>query len=82
VSDVVIGDIIRKDRDDFVRISVKEYKRFPYVDIRSHFKDAKGEAVPTQKGITINPINIGRLIDLLVMARAELNKNNHSGSPY
>ncbi len=82
MSDKVIGDIIRKDRDDFVRISVKEYKGFPYVDIRSHFKDLKGEAMPTQKGVTINPINIGRLIDLLTLARAELNKNNHSNSPF
>lgn len=82
MSDKIIGDIIRKDRDDFVRISVKEYNGFPYVDIRLFFLDTKDKAMPTQKGITVNPINIGRLIDLLVLARAELNKNNHSDSPY
>lgn len=77
----IIGDI-RKNDKEFIRISIRKYNKYLYVDIRLYFTNEKGEEQFTKKGVTVSPVNLGRFVDLINSARRELNKNNTSGSPY
>lgn len=68
---VTIGEIPKKEREKIV-ISVKEYKGFDYLDIRTYFLNDKDEWCFTKKGITLPPGKVDALIGLL-------NKAKHNG---
>ena len=46
---------IEKNPDEEIRISLREYKGHPFVDIRVYWKPPAGEPGPTRKGVTFNP---------------------------
>lgn len=50
--------VIPKSETEQIQISAKEYKGFPYVDIRVFFKAETGEYLPTKKGVTISPKHV------------------------
>ncbi len=53
-SDQLIATI-EKNPDEEIRISLREYKGHPFVDIRVYWKPPDGEPGPTKKGVTFNP---------------------------
>jgi hypothetical protein len=53
-SDQLIATI-EKNPDEEIRISLREYKGHPFVDIRTYWRPADGEPGPTKKGVTFNP---------------------------
>ncbi len=53
-SDQLIATI-EKNPDEEIRISLREYKGHPFVDIRVYWKPPEGEPGPTKKGVTFNP---------------------------
>jgi len=53
-SDQLIATI-EKNPDEEIRISLREYKGHPFVDIRIYWKPPAGEPGPTKKGVTFNP---------------------------
>lgn len=46
---------IEKNADEEIRVSLREYKGHPYIDIRLYWKPPEGEPGPTKKGVTLNP---------------------------
>lgn len=46
---------IEKNADEQIRVSLREYKGHPYIDIRVYWKPPEGEPGPTKKGVTLNP---------------------------
>jgi len=59
-----VHDIEKRD-NEIIRISIKEYKGYEYVDIRQHYKNDDGEFLPTKKGVTFNPELIDEVIEAL-----------------
>jgi len=53
-SDQLIATI-EKNPDEEIRVSLREYKGHPFVDIRVYWKPPQGEPGPTRKGVTFNP---------------------------
>ncbi len=50
----LIAKIDRSDRDD-IRISLSDFRRKKYIDIRSYFEVEKGkDRKPTRKGVTFS----------------------------
>lgn len=46
---------IAKSSDEEIRVSLREYKGHPFIDIRVYWKPPEGEPGPTKKGVTLNP---------------------------
>ena len=46
---------IEKNADEEIRVSLREYKGHPFIDIRVYWKPPEGEPGPTKKGVTLNP---------------------------
>jgi len=46
---------IEKTMDEEIRVSLREYKGHPFVDIRIYWRRPDGEPGPTRKGVTFNP---------------------------
>ena len=46
---------IEKNADEEIRVSLREYKGHPFIDIRVYWKPPDGEPGPTKKGVTLNP---------------------------
>jgi len=46
---------IEKTVDEEIRVSLREYKGHPFVDIRIYWRRPDGEPGPTRKGVTFNP---------------------------
>jgi len=46
---------IEKNPEEEIRISLREYKGHPFVDIRIYWRRPDGEPGPTRKGVTFNP---------------------------
>jgi len=46
---------IEKTVDEEIRVSLREYKGHPFVDIRIYWRRPDGEHGPTRKGVTFNP---------------------------
>ncbi|OGL04425.1 MAG: hypothetical protein A3J45_16480, partial [Candidatus Rokubacteria bacterium RIFCSPHIGHO2_02_FULL_69_13] len=46
---------IEKNADEEIRVSLREYKGHPFMDIRVYWKPPEGEPGPTKKGVTLNP---------------------------
>jgi len=46
---------IEKNADEQIRVSLREYKGHPFIDIRLYWKPPEGEPGPTKKGVTLNP---------------------------
>ena len=53
-SDQLIATI-EKNPEEEIRISLREYRGHPFVDIRVYWKRPDGEPGPTKKGVTFNP---------------------------
>lgn len=56
---------IRKNDITLIRVEKRTYKEKDFIDIRQFFKDDDGEFKPTQKGITIHPERLPKLIKAL-----------------
>ena len=59
-----IGIIGNVDSDNFVRVSLSEFKNKKYLDIRRMWNN-DGEILPTKKGVTIQLDEIDNLITIL-----------------
>jgi hypothetical protein len=46
---------IEKNADEQIRVSLREYKGNPFIDVRVYWKPPEGEPGPTKKGVTLNP---------------------------
>ena len=46
---------IAKNPDEEIRVSLREYKGHPFIDIRVYWKPPEGEPGPTKKGVTLHP---------------------------
>ena len=46
---------IEKNADEEIRVSLREYKGHPFIDVRVYWKPPEGEPGPTKKGVTLNP---------------------------
>jgi len=46
---------IEKNPDEEIRVSLREYRGHPFIDIRVYYKPSDGEPGPTRKGVTLNP---------------------------
>ncbi len=53
-SDQLIATI-EKNPEEEIRISLREYRGHPFVDIRIYWKPPDGEPGHTKKGVTFNP---------------------------
>ena len=56
---------IRKNKNEVIRIQLKEYKEHKLIDLRVWYEDEEGEYKPTKKGISFNrklAINISNAI--------------------
>ncbi|GAN31887.1 MAG: transcriptional coactivator p15 [Candidatus Brocadia sp. AMX2] len=65
---VKFGEIQKKEGEKVV-VSMKEYKGFDYLDIRTYFLNEKNEWCFTKKGITLPPGKVDILIGLLNKAK-------------
>ena len=68
----LVGEIKRND-DNILRFSIKEYKGRKYCDIRVYFKNGRGHMIPTKKGITLSRKNITMAMHYLDNAQLYLN---------
>jgi hypothetical protein len=59
-----IGIVGNPDSDNFVRVSLSEFKNKTYLDIRRMWNN-EGEILPTKKGVTIQIEDIDNLIKIL-----------------
>ena len=55
--------VIQKNRDDELRVALKEYEGHPYVDVRTFTEYQSGEVGPTKKGVTIGVSKLCQLIE-------------------
>ena len=46
---------IEKNVDEEIRVSLREYKGHPFIDIRVYWKPPDGDPGPTKKGVTLSP---------------------------
>ena len=56
---------IRKNKNEVIRIQLKEYKEHKLIDLRVWYENEEGEYKPTKKGISFNrnlAINISNAI--------------------
>ena len=56
---------IQKNAFTLIRVSKRAYQGRDFIDIRQHYKDDKDEFKPTQKGVTIPPEKLPKLISAL-----------------
>jgi hypothetical protein len=56
------GTLERESKGEELRISLGEYKGYPFVSLRVWFKDQAGDFYPTKKGVTLRPDEIGEAI--------------------
>ena len=65
---------IAKSPDEEIRVSLREYKGHPFIDIRVYWKPPEGEPGPTKKGVTLNPEFFPDLKKAMVALEAALVK--------
>jgi hypothetical protein len=70
--DKLIGKIQKTDRKQ-IQIKFNTFKGNTHLDIRTTFK-INNDWVPTKKGVTVNPKDIGQVISLLEKAEDEWSK--------
>ncbi|MCF6155698.1 MAG: hypothetical protein E3K36_10680 [Candidatus Brocadia sp.] len=70
----VIGEICKKEGEKIL-VSMKEYKGFDYLDIRTFFLNDKDEWCFTKKGITLPPAKISELVNILQKAKGHIKLN-------
>lgn len=70
---IVLGEIQKKEGEKLV-VSMKEYKGYGYLDIRTFFLDDKNEWRFTKKGVTLSPTKITELADTLQKAKELTNR--------
>ena len=67
VNPEIIADVQRSETE-VIRISTREYKGVPYVDLRVFFKDKSGEYRPTKKGLTVRKEQIHEIAKAVCLA--------------
>lgn len=67
VNSEIIADVQRSETE-VIRISTREYKGVPYVDLRIFFKDKTGEYRPTKKGLTVRKEQIHEIAKAVCLA--------------
>lgn len=65
---------IEKNPMEKIMITISEFKKKKYVDLRVYFMNDEMEWRPTKKGITIAPDLIDQVIDALKRAKEEFEK--------
>jgi len=65
---------IEKNADEEIRVSLREFKGHPFIDIRVYWKPADGEPGPTKKGVTLSPELFPRLKEAISALEAALLK--------
>jgi hypothetical protein len=65
---------IEKNPMEKIMISISEFKKKKYVDVRVYFMDDDMEWKPTKKGVTIAPDLIDQVIEALNKAKEEFEK--------
>lgn len=65
---------IQKSADEEIRVSLREYKGHPFIDIRVYWKPPEGEPGPTKKGVTLNPELFPGLKQAIALLEAALHK--------
>jgi len=65
---------IEKNPMEKIMITISEFKKKRYVDLRVYFMNDEMEWRPTKKGITIAPDLIDQVIDALKRAKEEFEK--------
>ena len=75
---IVVSEWERNQRE-VIRVTLAEYKGSPTVDVRTFYKNAKGEFRPTPKGLTISTDHLPMLVDSFQKAnlQAELSGQNN-----
>jgi hypothetical protein len=63
---------VPRSETEIIRVSTREYKGVPYVDIRVFFKDQEGEYRPTKKGITVKEDQIHEVAKGVCLAEEAL----------
>lgn len=63
---------IEKNEGNAVRIELKEFKGKVYLDIRQFFMGESGDWIPTKKGVTVPPDEIGNLIEILAAIQGQM----------
>ncbi|MBF0564034.1 MAG: transcriptional coactivator p15/PC4 family protein [Nitrospirae bacterium] len=59
-----MGELVKNESEKLI-CQRKEYKGFPFIDVRIYFKADDGSWKPTKKGITVSPERLSDLIKLL-----------------
>lgn len=65
---------IEKNPVEKIMITLSEFKKKKYVDLRIYFMNDDMEWKPTKKGVTIAPDLIDQVIEALKKAKEELEK--------
>lgn len=65
---------IEKNPTERIKITISEFKKRKYVDIRTFFLNDDMEWMPTKKGVTIPPDLVDLVIEALNKAKIELEK--------
>ncbi len=65
---------IEKNADEEIRVSLREFKGHPFIDIRVYWKPPDGEPGPTKKGVTLSPELFPRLKEAISALEAALLK--------
>lgn len=72
----IVEEWPRKD-GEVVRVTLDEYNGHPTIDVRTWWRDGKGDWRPGKSGFTIGRAHLDRLTDALVKAR-DLDANRHA----
>ena len=67
--DRIVGTI-RKNAREIIVVALREFKGFPFIDVRVHALNPDGSTTPTAKGVTLKPGSLPELIGLLQRAHA------------
>ena len=70
----ILIDEFEKNNREKVMISIKEFKKNYYLDIRVYFENKEGEYSPSKKGITISLELLDDLKEAIEKVEKELNK--------
>ncbi|VWM20566.1 transcriptional coactivator p15/PC4 family protein [Burkholderia lata] len=51
-----------------LRVQLRQYRGREYLDVRCWYLDKDGEYRPSQKGVTLNPLQLAELVQALMIA--------------
>jgi len=67
---------IQKNALHKLKVELKNYKDYDFIDIRTYYQDDEDKWKPTKKGITIAPEKVGELIELIQKAKKQFKKES------